>query len=129
MRVFRLAALIAEAEGLRLKAALHRIMGRAVFAVIALIFLLGALAMGQAALYVILAGHMSPAAALGCLAGADLLVALILAAKAASKSPSSDEVAALTLRRNAAEELVRTLTWQQIISTAFNFARNRKRDK
>lgn len=80
MRPFRLARIAAEAEGVRLRGMATRIVTRAILAVVALFFVLGAVVFGHiAAWYEIrTALDQSYLVTTGILGGADLVVALIL---------------------------------------------------
>jgi hypothetical protein len=103
MRTLRLARIAAEAEGLRLRYSARRASIRAVLGLVALSFLLSALTFCQiAAWYWLRASWDRPAAAL-ILAGAELVVAVILGLLAARSSPGRVEVEALAVRNRALE--------------------------
>lgn len=117
MRPFRLARIAAEAEGVRLRGLVTRIVTRAIFAVVASIFLLGALTFGHiAAWYGIRVGlDQSFLAAAGILGGADLLVAIILLVLASRSTPSRTETEALEVRRRALEGVGSALSLTQMV--------------
>ena len=103
MRTLRLARIAAEAEGLRLRYSARRASVRAVLGLTALSFLFSALIFCQiAAWYWLRAYWDRPATAL-ILAGAELLLAMILALLAARSSPGRVEVDALAVRNRALE--------------------------
>ena len=103
MRSVQLARIAAEAEGVRLRRLVRRIVLRAVFGVIALVFLLGAIVFAHLVVWYWLRtglGQSFPAAA-GIFGGADVLVAIILGVAATRSSPSRVELEALEVRRQA----------------------------
>ena len=103
MRSLRLARIAAEAEGVRLRYSVRRAAFRAVLGVVAVALLLGALVFGHiAAWYWLRQFFDRPAAAL-IIAGAELVLALILGLLAARSSPSRIEAEALAVRRRALE--------------------------
>lgn len=117
MNPIKLARVAAEAETLRLRAMMSRMIQRAVFAAIAIVFLLAVLVFVH-----ILAWHaldvsagMSFYAATCIVGGADLLLALILLAMAARSSPSRLEREALDVRRNAVVQMRRVATLSQLV--------------
>jgi hypothetical protein len=116
MRPFRLARIAAEAEGVRLRGMLTRIVTRVVLAVVALIFLLGAVAFAHiAAWYEIrVALDLSYLATAGILGGVDLILAFILVLLASRSSPSRVEVEALDVRRKAIEGIGSALSLTQM---------------
>jgi hypothetical protein len=132
MRPIRLARIAAEAEGVRLRGMMTRIVTRVIFAVIALFFLLGAVTFGHvAAWYEIRVGlEQSYLATAGILGGADLLLAIILLVLATRSSPSKVEVEAREVRRKALEGIVSALSLTQlmlpILRLAINFGRRRR---
>jgi hypothetical protein len=132
MRPFRLARIAAEAELVRLRGMMTRIMTRAIFGVVALFFLLGAMVFAHvAAWYEIRIGlDQSYLATAGILGGADLLLAIILLLLASRSSPSKVEVEALIVRRRAIEGIGSALTLTQLalplVRLASNFGRRRR---
>jgi hypothetical protein len=117
MRPVRLARIAAEAEGVRLRGMMARIVTRAIFAVIGLIFILGAVTFGHiAAWYEIrVALNQSYLATAGILGGADLLVAIILLFLASRSAPSRVETEALEVRRKAIQGLGSALNLTQLV--------------
>ena len=96
MRALRLARIAAEAEGLRLRHSAQRTVVRAILGLIALGLLFGALVFCQiAAWYWLRVSWDRPAAAL-ILAGAELVLAAILALLAARSSPGRIEIEAIS---------------------------------
>jgi hypothetical protein len=116
MRPVRLARIAAEAEGVRLRGMMARIVTRAIFAVIALFFILGAVTFGHiAAWYEIrTALNQSYLATAGILGGADLLLAIILLFLASRSSPSRVEIEAREVRRKALAGLGSALSLTQL---------------
>jgi hypothetical protein len=103
MRTLRLARIAAEAEGLRLRYSARRASVRVVLGLVALSCLLSALIFCQiAAWYWLRASWDRPTVAL-ILAGAELVLAVILALVAARSSPGRVELEALAVRNRALE--------------------------
>ena len=134
MRPFRLARIAAEAELVRLRGMATRMATRLVFAIIALVFLLGVLVFAHiAAWFGIRAwlGVTAPATA-GVLAGVDLLIALILGFLASRSSPSRVEIEAKQVRARAIEGITGVLSVTQMVLPVVRLAsgmRRRKRRK
>jgi Na+/H+ antiporter NhaA len=107
IRPVSLARVAVEAEGVRLRAMAMRIVRHAVYAAIALVFLLGALVFAHvAAWYGIRTGlELTPIATAGVLGGIDLLIAIILGLLARRTTPSRLEREALQVRREAVANL------------------------
>jgi hypothetical protein len=116
MRPIRLARIAAEAEGVRLRGMVTRVMTRVIFAVIALFFVLGALTFGHVAAWyeIRLALDQGPLATAGILGGADLLLAIVLALLASRSSPSRTEIDALAIRRQALQGIGSALSLTQL---------------
>jgi hypothetical protein len=133
MRPIRLARIAAEAEGVRLRGMMARIVTRAIFAVIALFFILGAVTFGHiAAWYEIrVALDQSYLATAGILGGADLLLAIILLFLASRSTPSRVEIEAREVRRKALQGLSSALSLTQLVLPLMlrimNGARRRRR--
>jgi hypothetical protein len=133
MRPVRLLRIAAEAEGVRLRGMMARVVTRAVFAVIALFFILGALTFGHiAAWYEIrIALEQSYLATAGILGGADLLVAVILLFLASRSTPSRVEIEAREVRRQALQGIGSAMSLTQLALPIFlrvmNGARRRRR--
>jgi hypothetical protein len=117
MRPIRLARIAAEAEGVRLRGMMTRIATRAIFAVVASIFVLGALTFGHlAAWYGIRVGlEQTFLVTAGILGGVDLLIAIILLVLASRSSPSRTETEALEVRRRALEGIGSALSLTQMV--------------
>lgn len=117
MRPFKLARIAAEAEGVRLRAMMTRMVIRAMLAAVALFFALAAVVFVHiAAWYEIRVGlAQSYLATAGILGGADLLLAIILALLAGRSSPSAVEVEALEVRRKAIEGIGGALSLSRLI--------------
>ena len=131
MRTLRLARIAAEAEGVRLRYSARRTAVRAVLGLVALAFLFGALVFCQiAAWYWLRASWDRPAAAL-ILAGAELVLAAILALLAARSSPGRVELEALAVRRQALEGAGSSLAFStlatQLLRLAIDLLRRRRR--
>jgi len=130
MRSLRLARIAAEAEGVRLRYSARRTAVRAVLGLVALGFLFGALVFCQiAAWYWLRASWDRPAAAL-ILAGAELVLAAILALLAARSSPGRVELEALAVRRQALEGATSSLAFStlatQLLRLAVDLLRRRR---
>jgi uncharacterized membrane protein len=124
LRPLRLARIAAEAEGLRLRYIARRTAIRAVIGLIALVFLLGALAFFHIAFWFWLRRHFeSPATSL-IVAGADLLIALLCGLLAARSSPSRLEREALDVRRRALENATSTLAYTTLAAQALRLGTN-----
>ncbi len=105
MRPFRLARIAVEAEGVRLRGMAARIATRAAFAIVAMVFLAGALVFAHLAAWYVLrtALDLSYLATAATLGGADLLLAIVLLVLASRSAPSRVEIDALEVRRRAIE--------------------------
>jgi hypothetical protein len=124
LRPLRLARIAAEAEGLRLRYVAQRTVTRVVVGLIALIFLLGALAFFHAAFWFWLRRHFeSPATSL-IVAGGDLLIGLIFGLFAARSSPSRLETQALEVRRRALENATSSLAYSTLATQALRVGVN-----
>lgn len=130
MRIFQLARVAAEAESVRIKARIHRMVGSLIIGLIALIFLLCALGFGHLALWGVLREHamLSPAAAAGILAGGDLAIAAILAWRAAKSPPTPEEIEARRVRQRAVDGITSSATTSTaVVTTLLTLWRARKR--
>lgn len=129
MRPIRLARIAAEAEGVRLRAMMTRIVTRVIFAVVALFFVLGAVTFGHfAAWYGIRVGlGQSFLVTAGIMGGADLLVAIILLLLASRSSPSRVEAEALEVRRKALEGIVSAMSLTQLVLPVLRIASGMRR--
>jgi len=129
MRPIRLARIAAEAEGVRLRAMMTRTVIRAIMAVIAVVFVLGALVFGHMAVwYAIRIGlDQSYLATTGILGGADLLVAVILLLLASQSRPSRVETEAREVRRRAIEGIGSAVTLTQLALPVLRIATGMRR--
>ncbi len=114
MRAVELAALAAQAEGVRVRHQLRRLVLQLALALFAGPFLLGAVILAHATVYVLLEARLPPAGAFGCIAGFDLLVAVILLALVAGSRPSRVEREARELSRTAAAQILPSLSWARL---------------
>ncbi len=129
MRPVRLAQIAAEAEGVRLRGLLTRIATRVVLAVVALLFVLGAIVFGHVAAWyeIRTALNQSYLATAGIMGGADLLVAVILGLLASRSRPSRVEVEALDVRRKAIQGITNTLSVTQMAIPVLRMMANMRR--
>jgi hypothetical protein len=109
MRALRLARIAAEAEGLRLRHRAQRALIAAILAAIASVFMLGALVFCHVAAWFYLRAHWEPPETALILAGADVLLALVLVLLAARSTTSRVELEALAVRQRALESIGSTL--------------------
>ena len=133
MRPLRLARIAAEAEGVRLRALAARIAIRAAFAIVALVFLAGALVFAHLAAWYELrtALELSYLLSVASLGGADLLVAIVLLVLASRSSPSRVEIEALEVRRKAIEGIGSAMSITALLLPLVRLAtsfRRRRRD-
>jgi hypothetical protein len=129
MRPVRLARIAAEAEVVRLRGLVTRVVTRVGFAAVALVFVLGALTFGHlAAWYGIRVGlEQSFLVTAGILGGADLLIAIILLVLASRSSPSRTETEALEVRRRALEGIGSALSLTQMVLPVLRLASGLRR--
>jgi hypothetical protein len=129
MRPFRLARIAAEAEGVRLRGLVSRVVTRAVLAIIALLFVLGAVVFAHVAAWYWLRINLNQTflAAAGILGGGDLLVAVVLGFLASRSAPSRVEVEALDVRRKALQAIGSTLSLAQLILPVLRITANLRR--
>jgi hypothetical protein len=117
MRPIRLARIAAEAEGVRLRGFITRVVTRLILAVIAFLFVLGAIVFGHVAAWYEIRTALDQTflVTTGIVGGADLIVAIILGLLASRSSPSRVEVEALEVRRNAIQGIQSTLSISQML--------------
>jgi hypothetical protein len=129
MRPVRLARIAAEAEVVRLRGMMTRIVTRVIFAGIAAVFILGALTFGHiAAWYEVRTGlEQTFLTTAGILGGADLLLAIILLVLASRSSPSRVEVEALEVRRKALEGIGSAVSITQMVLPIVRLASGMRR--
>jgi hypothetical protein len=129
MRPFRLARIAAEAEGVRLRGMLGRILTRVVLAVIAFLFAIGAVVFSHLAAWHWLRTGLDQTflATTGILGGGDLLVAVMLGFLASRSAPSQVEREALDVRRKAIRAIGGTLSVTQLLIPILRIAVNLRR--
>jgi len=117
MHPFRLARIAAEAEGVRLRGRATRFVTSAIFALIALFFVLAAVVFGHVAAWyaVRTALDQSFLTTTGIMGGGDLLLALVLGFLATRSSPSRVEVEALNVREKAIEGITGAVHVTQVL--------------
>jgi hypothetical protein len=114
MRTFSLARIAAEAEALRLRHSARRAAVRMVLALVALGFLLGAAAFCHIAAWFWLRQHWEQPQSALILAGADLVLAILVALLAARSTPSRIELEALDVRRRALASISGSLAFSAL---------------
>jgi len=131
MRPVRLARIAAQAEGVRLRGWLTRVVSRLFLAIVAFLFGLGAVVLGHiAAWYEIRTGlDQTFLAATGIVGGADLFIAVILGLLASRSSPSRVELEALDVRRKAVQGLTSTLSLTRLLIPILRLVVNRRRGR
>ncbi len=112
----QLARFAAQAEFFRLRALLRRQAFRAIFAGVAVLFALAALAGGHVAGVLALCAYVTPMQAILIVAGLDLIVAIIFAAIASRDVPGAVEREALALRRATAEQAIEAVAVATLIN-------------
>jgi hypothetical protein len=129
MHPFRLARIAAEAESLRLRGLVSRIVTRVILGVIALLFVMGAIVFAHvAAWYGLRIGlDQTFLASTGELGGADLLVAIVLGFLASRSAPSRVEAEALEVRRKAISAIGGTLSMAQMVVPVLRIVTNLRR--
>ena len=116
MRTLQLARIAAEAEGLRLRHTARRHTVRAVLGVGALSFALGAIVFCHIAAWFWLSMSWDEPVAALTIAGADLVVAAVLALVAIRSSPRRVEAEALALRTRALDHVATSLTIPALVT-------------
>ena len=114
MRALRLARVAAEAEGLRLRERMRRTAMRAAFGIVAMGFLAAAVIFAHVAAWFWLRVAWEAQYAALIVAGADLLLAILLAVLAARSSPGRIELEALAVRRRAIDSAASTLAFSAL---------------
>ena len=117
MRTLRLARIAAEAEGLRLRTRAQRVLTRVVLGLLALLFLLGAVAFGHIALWFwmrIDRGWSQTGTAL-VFAGGDLVLAAFIALLCVRSTPTRVEIEALAVRTRAMEAAASTIALSSLV--------------
>jgi hypothetical protein len=120
MHPIRLARIAAEAEGVRLRGMMTRMVTRVILAVIALFFVLGAVVFAHVAAWYEVRTDLQQTylATAGILGGSDLLLAIILGFLASRSSPSRTEVEALDVRRKAIAGIGSAMSLTQMVIPA-----------
>jgi hypothetical protein len=131
VRSVRLARVAAEAEGVRLRGFASRIIMRAILGLIALLFVLGAIAFAHlAAWYWLRTGlDQTPLLAAGILGGVDLLAAIILGVLSMRSTPSRVEVEALDVRRKAIQGIGSGLSLTRLVIPILRIVTNMRRSR
>jgi hypothetical protein len=131
VRVVRLARIAADAERVRLRGMLTRIVTGAILGVIALMFVLDAIVFAHlAAWYWLRTGQgQTFLAATGILGGGDLLVAIILGILASRSTPSRIEREALDVRRKAIQGIGSTFSLTQLVIPLISIVASLRRSR
>jgi phage shock protein PspC (stress-responsive transcriptional regulator) len=124
MRPLRLARIAAEAEGVRLRHRAQRTAVRAAFAMIALVFVAGTLVFVHLAAWFWLRQSWDRQYAALILAGADLVLALLLVLLAMRSSPDQMELEALAVRQRALEGATASIAWSTLALQVLRVASN-----
>lgn len=129
MRPDKLARIAAEAEIVRLRRMAVRIGTRAVFAVVALLFVIGALVLGHVAVWYLVRIDLNQSflIATAIVGGGDLLIAVLLGVLASRSSPSRTEKEALKVRRDAVAALGSAFSITQMALPLLQYAPLRRR--
>ena len=114
MRPLRLARIAAEAEALRLRHRARRAAIRAMLAVVATAFVIGAVAFLHIAVWSWLRKSWDAPYVALTLAAADLVVAVLLGLLAARAAPSQIELEALAVRERALEGATTAIAWSTL---------------
>ena len=128
MRPVRLAQIAAQAEGLRLRRRVRRIVMQIVLAILALPFLLAALGFLETSFWSYVAKHFQPEEAALIVMGGNLLVAVLLLGLAMMRG-SEDRISleALEVRRRALENVQRSVTVATLAGPIAGFLLNQLR--
>jgi len=129
MRPDKLARIAAEAEMVRLRGMATRIGMRAMFAVVALLFVIGILVLGHVAIWYLIRIDLDQSflIATAILGGGDLLIAILLGWLASRSSPSRVEKEALKVRRDAVAALGSAFSITQMALPLLRYAPLRRR--
>ena len=129
-RPAQLAQIAAEAEGTRLRGMVTRTVKRVVLAVIAFLFIIGAMTFAHiAAWYWIQTGlGQSVLIATGILGGVDVLVAIVIGLAISRSRPSRIEREALAIRHEAVEALGNSLSLAQMAPSFLRLSSSLRRD-
>jgi uncharacterized membrane protein (DUF485 family) len=124
MRSLRLARIAAEAEGLRLRRSAQRTALRAVLVIIALGFFAWAVLFAHVAAWFWLRLSWEPGHAALIVAGADFVLAVLLAVVAARSSTGRVEREALAVRRRAIESVGGALAFSAVATQVLRLFTN-----
>ena len=115
MLPFRLFRIALEAEALRLSHLVRRMVFRVLFACIATVLLLGALAFGHVAAWCWLRQTLAAQYVALIFVGVDLLLAAVLIVLATRTGPGAVEAEALAVRRRALSDVAGSLTFSAVL--------------
>jgi hypothetical protein len=124
MRTLRLARIAAEAEGLRLRHSARRTAVRAAFGVVAIAFVLGMVVFVHIAAWFWLRPTWPGQYVALMLAGADLVMALLLGTLAARSAPDRTELEAIAVRQRALEGASASIAWPALALQLLRMAGN-----
>jgi hypothetical protein len=127
MRATNLVKVAAQAEILRIQYMLKRQGRRAAFGLVAVVFILGALALANIVGWQVARFYVAPIYASLIMLGANLLIAMIFGLLAARSSPSRHEREALDVRQRALREARSSLALGAVIPVAGALLRSRRR--
>jgi hypothetical protein len=132
MKPVRLASIALQAERVRFKHMVQRLVVQAAMALIAVIFVAIAVVFGEFALYHFLLAYLPPAGSAGSIAGGDLVITLILFWLASRSSPGAAEREAAELSASARAGIRQSLDWTRYFNFTtllwvFNLFRSRRR--
>jgi hypothetical protein len=128
VRAVSLVRVAAEAELLRIQHMLKRQGMRAAFGMIAALFAIGVLVLGNVAGWQVLRLYVQPINATLILLGINLVVMSVFAALAARSSPSYAEREALRIRQQAIQEARGSLAFTALVPIAGTLLRARGRN-
>ena len=127
MTPFRLASIALQAEKLRWRSVVRRHVVQIVLFMAAGLLVFTAFLSGHVAIYALLAPHLPPAGAAGVVAGADFLLAVIVAMVAMAKSsPGKSELEAHEVSLTAQHQMRESLNWTKMALLALQWFRARK---
>ena len=131
MRPVRLARIAAEAECVRLRGLATRIATRVVLAVVALVFVIGAIVFAHVAAWyeIRIALEQTFLITTGIMGGADLVIAIVLALLASRSRPSRVERDALEVRRQAIQGISNTVSVTQMLIPAVRLMASLRRTR
>jgi len=114
MRTLRLARIAAEAEGVRLRRSAQRTAYRAVLTIVAIGFLFGTVTFAHVAAWFWLRLSWDGQYAALILAGADLVLAMVLVLLATRSAPGEVEMEALAVRQRALDGATASIAWSTL---------------